>query len=399
MSSQRHTFVGFGFGAIQSGLFLAEAHGAGSFQRLVVAEVNADRVDAVRGNGGGFAVNVATADGREIQRVTGVEIFNPTVEQDRIQLEDALAEASAITTALPSIDVYGRGTPSVSDLIGAGVDRKCADPNLPPAVVYTAENHNHAAERLDEEVVRHRPREAREKLQMLNTVIGKMSSAVTDPERIAAWDLEPVVPGGTEAFLVESFNRILISRITLPGVPKHFPVFEEKEDLLPFEEAKLYGHNAVHALLGYLAHDHGLDYMSEVADQNDLMQIGRDAFIHESGAALVRKYEGGDPLFTEQGMRTYAEDLLDRMVNPYLNDPVERIIRDPLRKLAWNDRLIGAIRRVLREGLDAPNLAQGARAALRRLDEINPIERLRAHWYVPEFENEELEAVLRVLTP
>ena len=33
------TYVGFGFGAIQSGLFLYEAYRSGKFQRLVVAEV------------------------------------------------------------------------------------------------------------------------------------------------------------------------------------------------------------------------------------------------------------------------------------------------------------------------------------------------------------------------
>jgi len=37
------TFVGFGFGAIQAGLFLYEAYQSGNFGRLVVAEVLPDQ--------------------------------------------------------------------------------------------------------------------------------------------------------------------------------------------------------------------------------------------------------------------------------------------------------------------------------------------------------------------
>jgi len=49
--------------------------------------------------------------------------------------------------------------------------------------------------------------------------------------------------------LVEAFNRILISKtsfgdtLATRGFHRGIEVFEEKPDLLPFEEAKLYGHN------------------------------------------------------------------------------------------------------------------------------------------------------------
>ena len=48
MSSK--TLVGFGFGPIQSGLFVYEAARRGNFSRLVVAEVDQSMVDAVRAN-------------------------------------------------------------------------------------------------------------------------------------------------------------------------------------------------------------------------------------------------------------------------------------------------------------------------------------------------------------
>ena len=377
-------FAGFGFGAIQSGLFLTEAFNSGAFARLVVAEVMPARVEAIRRNGHAFSVNIAAADRRIVRTIEGVEIFNPTVPDDAAELVAALTDASEIATALPSVDFFERGAPSVAGLLRRALDRKLADASKPAAIVYTAENNNHAAECLHRAVFKDldppAAGAASRRMQMLNTVVGKMSSVVTDRDQIAALGLAPIVPGAAEAFLVESFNRILISQVSRPGFERRITVFEEKPDLLPFEEAKLYGHNAVHALLGYLARQRGLNVMSELAGQPDLLAVGRNAFLHESGAALVRKHAGLDHLFTASGMTEYAEDLLRRMLNPCLQDPVERVVRDPLRKLGWNDRLIGAIRLVLSHDIHPANLLKGARAALLTIPGSDPLDRLSALW-------------------
>ena len=89
-------FVGFGFGAIQGGLFLYEAFRSGNFNRLVVAEVVPETVEAVRCSKGRYSVNVATKKGIEQHMVEGIEIFNPVVTGDRAQLEQAVSEATEI---------------------------------------------------------------------------------------------------------------------------------------------------------------------------------------------------------------------------------------------------------------------------------------------------------------
>src|SRR5208337_5199177 len=107
---------------------------------------------------------------------------------------------------------------------------------------------------------------------------------VSSPEEMKRLGLVPLVPGFDRCVLVEEFNRILISRIALPGFRRGIRVFEEKDDLLPFEEAKLFGHNAVHALLGYLARLRGYDAMSAIREDAKLMALGRRVFLQESGA-------------------------------------------------------------------------------------------------------------------
>jgi mannitol-1-phosphate 5-dehydrogenase len=96
--------------------------------------------------------------------------------------------------------------------------------------------------------------------------------------------------------------------------------------------------------------------------------LRQGAFIEESGAALIHRYRGSDTLFTPAGYAAYADDLLARMVNPYLADTIERVGRDVERKLGWEDRLIGTIRLCLSEGIIPVRYALGAAAALIHLE-------------------------------
>jgi mannitol-1-phosphate 5-dehydrogenase len=365
----RRTFVGFGFGPIQTGLFLSEAFASCRFGRLVVAEVMADLVAAIRRNEGQFCVNVAHRDRVEVVTVGPLEIANPASEPDRRLLVQAIATADEIATALPSVEHYVSESPgSVHRLLAEGLRVKARRAG-PSAVIYTAENNNHAAETLEALVLEEVPQIERAavaaRVCFLNTVIGKMSQLVSDPQEISDYGLVPLSDEFPRAVLVEAFNRILISKTRFDDrFVRGITVFEEKEDLLPFEEAKLYGHNATHALGGYLGALAGIDRVADLGTVPGLVPLIRAAFIEESGEALIRKYRGVDPLFTQAGYSRYAEDLLERMMNPLLRDTIERVIRDTVRKLHWNDRLIGTMRLALTQGIQPRRYALGAASAL-----------------------------------
>ena len=372
------TFVGFGFGPIQAGLFLCEAFRSGSFGRLVVAEAASDLVEAVRRAGGRFAVNVAHSDRIERVGIGRIEIEDPGSRSGQDRLAEAVAEAEEVATALPSVESYASPSPgSIHRLLAQGLRRKAATHGR-RAIVYAAENHNRAAEILEARVLEEIPESERQQIstrvRFLNTVIGKMSGVVSDPHEIRLQGLATVTPGGQRAFLVEAFNRILISRIRFPESGDEPPferginVFEEKADLLPFEEAKLFGHNSTHALAAYVGALRGVKRIADLSKHPDILSFLRAAFIQESGEALVRKHAGQDPLFTHEGYRAYADDLLARMVNPFLNDTVARVGRDPERKLAWDDRLVGTLRVAFEQGIKPSRYAFGTAAALAALD-------------------------------
>jgi len=357
MAIAEHIFTGFGFGPIQAGLFAKEAYESGNFTRIVVAEIDRELVKAVRANKGSYYVNVAKTDGIEAQRIDGVELLNPNVPADKQILLEVLAQSTEITTCLPSINFYD----SVAALIAGGLKNSKAK----ATIIYTAENHNRAAEILEEAVSKKIGAISRDRVQFLNTVIGKMSRVVDNPAEITQLRLRTITPGIERAFLVEEFNRILVTRTRITNFRPGIEVFIEKDDLLPFEEAKLYGHNAGHSLLGFLGAVKGYTKMTEVKEDGDIMQIGRDAFLKESGGALIKKYAHlGDELFTKAGYKDYAEDLLERMTNPYLADTVARVCRDVVRKLGINERIFGTMQLALEYGIEPKNMALGALAGI-----------------------------------
>ena len=374
-----HIFTGFGFGPIQSGLFAKEAFQSGNFMRIVVAEIDAQLVDAVRANKASYYVNVAKADGIEPLRIDNVELLNPNVTSDRQSLLEVLAQSTEIITSLPSVSFYESGQAnSVVSLIAEGLKNSSAK----ATIIYTAENNNHAAEILEKAVSDKNAALSKRKVQFLNTVIGKMSRVVADPAEISELKLKTIAPGIERAFLVEQFNRIMVSRTQIAGFTPGIKVFIEKEDLLPFEEAKLYGHNAIHSLLGFIGALKGARSMTELKDDKVVMQIGRDAFLKESGAALVKKYAYlGDELFTEAGFKDFAEDLLERMTNPYLGDTIARVTRDVVRKLEMDGRIFGTIQLALEHGIEPKNMALGAIAGiavlLQKAEEYNLPDDLR----------------------
>lgn len=352
-------FVGFGFGPIQSGLMLYEAVKSGNFSEFVIAEIDQNLVDAIRKNGNKYSLNIAHSDHISTETIENIWVGNPANPDDRKVIAKAIFDADEMATAIPTVKFYtAGGQSSIVQLLAENIN-----PNK-PQLLYASENNNFAAEILLDEIKRIISGDRLKSFQILNTVIGKMSGVKQSIDDIKELGLTPIVPDTEKAILVEEFNKILVTKVNPPAV-RQIPVFEEKDELLPFEEAKLYGHNAIHSVLGYLAYLKGYRVMSDIRQDGALLTLGRNAFLNESGMALIKKYGNkGDRLFTVEGFTEYVDDLLERMTNPYLHDEVNRICRDPFRKLSYDDRLIGTMRLCLNNGIEPKNMAIGAYAAL-----------------------------------
>ncbi len=331
-----------------------EAIKSGNFERYIILEVNNKLVDAIQDAGCTIRINTATENGIIKSQISDFEIYNPQNSADQKNIKSAISEADEIATAIPSIAYYDHGGEnSITHLLARNINPS------KPQIIYTAENNNYAAEILWDKIISCTKEKKIKQFQILNTVIGKMGGVIQDPATINDLGLDLQVPGGQSAILVEEFNHIIVSKVRLKGFKKGITVFQEKDDLLPFEEAKLFGHNAVHAMLGFLAHLKGYHYMSDIRNDPSLYHYGEIAFRNECGALLLKKYNDfNDPLFTEEGFEFYGSDLLKRMTNPYLRDEVKRICRDPIRKIGYNDRFLGTIREAFKRNIVTKKIAQ-----------------------------------------
>ncbi|WP_446651693.1 mannitol dehydrogenase family protein, partial [Atlantibacter hermannii] len=89
--------------------------------------------------------------------------------------------------------------------------------------------------------------------------------------------------------------------------------------------------------------------------------------MEESGAVLIKRYG-----FDADKHAAYIQKILGRFENPYLKDDVERVGRQPLRKLSAGDRLIKPLLGTLEYGLPHDNLVLGIAAAMHYRSEQDP---------------------------
>jgi mannitol-1-phosphate 5-dehydrogenase len=140
--------------------------------------------------------------------------------------------------------------------------------------------------------------------------------------------------------------------------------------LVPFSpfglyiQRKLFIHNMGHALVAYLGQPKGYRYVWEAVADVEILQVARAAMT-ESARALAAEH-----CVALEGLTAHIEDLLARFGNRQLGDTLERVGRDLSRKLAPGDRLIGALRCCLRNGIEPVNVCHGIAAALRFPDPV-----------------------------
>ena len=79
----------------------------------------------------------------------------------------------------------------------------------------------------------------------------------------------------------------------------------------------------------------------------------------ESGNGLCKKHG-----FDKSEHEAYIEKIIKRFKNPYLEDDVTRVGREPLRKLSINDRLVKPTLTALEYDFTVDNLLVGIAAAL-----------------------------------
>jgi len=146
-----------------------------------------------------------------------------------------------------------------------------------------------------------------------------------------------------------------------PSLPEGLPAVPGLVQVENFEACfnrKLYTFSAGHATTAYLGYVKGYRYIHAAIRDPEIRAAAHDA-MREGQCGLAARY--GPAL---AGDERDLDAIVRRFENPALSDPVDRVARDPVRKLGSSERLAGAARLAAVGGIVPVALPMAAAAAL-----------------------------------
>jgi mannitol-1-phosphate 5-dehydrogenase len=310
---------------------------------VTFADVDPVLLDALNRRGE-YTIRLVTNDSAEVVQVGPVTAVHST---DFEAVADALSRAEIGATAV------GAGIlKHIAPAIARGIQKRRAAGVTSPLNLIICENLKGAAaitcDLVRSELSPDDQAYLDAHIGFVDTVIARMAPPPT-PE-LRAQDPSLVV--------VEPYKELPVDRDGFVGEPPQVVGMIPYAPFSFFTERKLYIHNAGHAILAYLGYLAGYEYGYEALADDDIYFQVRGG-MEESALTLTRKYHPPHGALLDN-----IEDLLERFGNRALGDTIVRLGRDPIRKLARTDRLVGAALNALVEGVEPVHLTAGIAAAL-----------------------------------
>ncbi|QCI17365.1 mannitol-1-phosphate 5-dehydrogenase [Buchnera aphidicola (Aphis helianthi)] len=156
----------------------------------------------------------------------------------------------------------------------------------------------------------------------------------------------------------ENFREWIVDKKQFKGTIPKIVDMTISNNLKSFIDRKIFTLNTGHAITAYLGWIKKYKTIYESIKDNDIKNIVQGA-MEESGLTLIKKYS-----FNKKNHFSYITQILHRFQNPLLLDKVERIARNPLQKLAENERLIKPLLIAKKYSFSYHNLIKGIAAAL-----------------------------------
>lgn len=306
---------------------------------LIFADVNQPLVDQLA-HQQSYQVHVV-GENAHVERVNKVSAVH-SASPDAI---NQIAQADIITTAVgPQVLAKIAGT------LAQGLTARHAAGNNQPLNIIACENMVRGTSQLKQHVLQALPEALH---AWVDEHVGFVDSAVDRivPPAAAAND-DPL------EVTVETFSEWIVDSTQFKGELPPIAGMDATTNLMAYVERKLFTLNTGHAITAYLGQLAGYGTIREAILDPAVREVVKGA-MEESGAVLIKRY-GFDP----RQHAAYIQKILTRFENPYLHDEVERVGRQPLRKLSEGDRLIKPLRGTLEYNLPNANLLIGIAAAL-----------------------------------
>ncbi|MDD2534356.1 MAG: mannitol dehydrogenase [Eubacteriales bacterium] len=310
----------------------------------VVAQLQHDRA---------YPVRVVSNQGFQDYRIAPVDVIHG---RETSSVAQAIAEADLLATAV-GVNVLPQIVPN---LIAGIRQRISTSGSGRPLNLIICENLMHAdrylMQLIKSELAPSEVAWVDQNFGLVEASVGRMIPVQT-PDLLAG---EPL------RVCVEAYNFLPVDRAAFKG---EIPEITNMIPYSPFDfyiKRKLFIHNMGHAICAYLGDYAGRTYIQESIIDADTLLIVQNA-MHEGARALAKQFHVDcEPIIL------HIQDLINRFGNAALGDTCERVGGDPARKLAPDDRLVGAARLCSEMGITPVNICIGIAAAIfRYLRETN----------------------------
>ena len=346
--------VVFGAGSVGRG-FIAQLFTRAGY-RVTFVDVDELLVEALNARGG-YTLTLVTNESRQEVAVGPVRAIH---SRDAGAVVEVLQHASLAATAVGAEPLR-----LVAPLLARSIATRMAAGTTEPLNIIVCENlpdqAGYLRGLLDGLLGEDERGYLQEHVGLVNAVIARMVPAPTAEMR--ARDISGI--------LTEPYYDLPVDGAAWRGTVPAIPGLQAVSPFAPYIVRKLYICNGLHALLAYLGYRRGHALACDAVDDLTLRPL-LEGGLRESAAGLAHAYgeicEGCRPAALE----ALISSLWPRLANRALADPLHRLARDPLRKLAPRDRIVGPARLAEAAGVFPEHLAWGIAGALAYDDADDP---------------------------
>lgn len=326
--------IQFGAGNIGRG-FIGALLSKSSY-KVLFCDVNDELINKINQNKK-YKVLIHDINKREelIENVRGINSLDK-------KLISEMLNCNLITTAV-GVPIL----PRIANTIALGIKNRIANNLNSPLNIIACENAVNATEILKNEILKYLNDEEKE---FCENNVGFVNCSV---DRIV-----PPIKNNSVDVVVEDFYEWNVQKNQIHGELNIFGM-NLVDDLVSYVERKMFTLNTGHSMTAYLGYLKGYKTIFESINDEFIFENVRECMM-ESGSGLIRKY-----FFDRETHLNYINKIIERFKNPYLEDEVLRVGRDPMRKLSLNDRFVKPILTCYEFGEKIDKLCFGVSCALK----------------------------------
>jgi len=331
------TAVHFGAGLIGRGYLGERFHESG--YDLVFVDVVDEVINQLQSTPK-YTVTEVAEDGERQFTITNYRAINSKHEEDKVVEE--IAKADTVTCA-----VGVKILKFIAPVIAKGIEARKVEH---PVAVVACENAINATdtladfirEKLSEDTLKN----LKSKARFANSAIDRIVPAQAPDsglnvriEKFYEWCVEEPPFEGMKAPAVDGIHYV--------------------KNLDPYIERKLFTVNTGHAVTAYYGKQMGKEFIYQCLQDKEIQSKVHGA-LDETANLIIKKHG-----ISEQEQKEYVDMIIKRFSNPALEDRVERVGREPLRKLGRKDRLISPAAQLTEMGLSCDHLLDAIEMCLR----------------------------------